>query len=169
VTCESSHFADEEKPVSDGLGDHTAKDVAMAVRRLDLMMSQMHLEMSERLGLSAGELLALAHLSVDGPLGPTELTRRLHMTTGAMTAMLDRLAERDYVVREPHATDRRRVMVRLTGGGRDRIFTQVHGMADDVVAISQRLDPDQRRAVAGFIEELSGVIAAPPRSPAAGG
>jgi DNA-binding MarR family transcriptional regulator len=141
--------------------EYSATDVAMAVRRLDLMMSQMHLEMSERLGLSAGELLALAHLSVSGALGPTELTRRLHMTTGAMTAMLDRLAERGFVVREPHATDRRRVTVRLTPEGRDRIFTQVHGMADEVVTISGRLDPGQRRAVVEYMEELARAIGDP--------
>ena len=143
--------------------EYSGKDVAMAVRRLDLVMAQMHLEMSERLGLSAGELLALAYLSVDGPLGPTELTRRLHMTTGAMTAMLDRLAERDYVVREPHATDRRRIMVSLTKSGRDRIFTEVHEMADDVVAISWRLDPAERQVVAAYVEELSGIVGAPAR------
>ena len=150
--------------MGDGHTEYSARDVAMAVRRLDLMMSQMHLEMCERLGLSAGELLALAHLSVAGPLGPTELTHRLHMTTGAMTAMLDRLAERDYVVREPHASDRRKIMVRLTNGGRDRIFTQVHGMADQVVAISERLDPEQRRTVAEYIEHISGALS-PPAQP----
>jgi len=147
--------------VSDQKQDHTAMDLAMAVRRLDLMMSQMHLEMSARLGLSAAELLALAHLSLDGPLGPTDLTRRLHMTTGAMTAMLDRLAERDYVVREPHETDRRRIVVRLTTSGRDRIFTQVHGMAASVVAASRRLDAEQRRIVGDYIEEIAGVVSAP--------
>jgi DNA-binding MarR family transcriptional regulator len=141
--------------------DYSAREVALAVRRLDLMMSQMHLEMSERLGLSAGELLALAHLSLSGPLGPTELTHRLHMTTGAMTAMLDRLAERDYVVRGPHETDRRRIMVRLTADGRDRIFSQVHGMANDVVAISQGLDAEQRRVVVDYIEQLSDAIGTP--------
>jgi DNA-binding MarR family transcriptional regulator len=139
----------------------TGIDLAMAVRRLDLTMSQMHLEMSERLGLSAAELLALAHLSLDGPLGPTDLTHRLHMTTGAMTAMLDRLAERDYVVRAPHETDRRRIVVRLTAEGRDRIFTQVHGMAAKVVAASHRLDAEQRRTVAAYIEEIADVISAP--------
>jgi DNA-binding MarR family transcriptional regulator len=136
-------------------------DLAMAVRRLDLTMAQMHLEMSERLGVSAAELLALAHLSLDGPLGPTDLTHRLHMTTGAMTALLDRLAERDYVVREPHETDRRRIVVRLTAGGRDRIFTQVHGVADSVVAASNQLDVVQRRTVVAYIEEIAGVIGAP--------
>lgn len=148
--------------MGDEARDYSEMDVAMAVRRLDLLMSQMHLEMCERLGLSAAELLALAHLSLDGSLGPTELTRRLHMTTGAMTAMLDRLAERGFVVREPHPTDRRRVVVRMTGDGRERIFTQVHGMADDVVAISRGLDPDGRRAVVDYIDAISAVIVAPP-------
>jgi DNA-binding MarR family transcriptional regulator len=149
--------------VGDPERDYSAKDVAMAVRHLDLMMAQMHLEMSERLGMSAGELLALAYLSVDGPLGPTALTRRLHITTGAMTAMLDRLAERDYVVREPHATDRRRVTVTLTRSGRDRIFTQVHGMADEVVAISEELPADERAVIGRYLERLGGAIATPAR------
>ena len=147
--------------MSDEQRGHTAMDLAMAVRRLDLMMAQMHLEMSERLGVSAAELLALAHLSLDGPLGPTDLTHRLHMTTGAMTALLDRLAERDYVVREPHETDRRRIVVRLTTGGRDRIFTQVHGMAGSVVGASKQLDATQRRTVVAYIDEIAGAIGAP--------
>lgn len=141
--------------------EHSARDVALAVRRLDLMMSQMHLEMSERLGLSAAELLALAHLSLDGPLGPTELTHRLHMTTGAMTAMLDRLADRGYVLRESHPVDRRRIVVRLSSEGRDRIFTQVHGMADEIVAISGELDAAERRSVIRYIERLSTTIGTP--------
>ncbi len=142
---------------------YSAADVAMSVRRLDLMMAQMHLEMSERLSMSAGELLALAYLSVDGPLGPTELTHRLHMTTGAMTAMLDRLAERDYVIREPHATDRRRVMVALTKSGRDRIFMRVHEMANEVVAISEELPADERAVIGRYLDKLGGVISPPTR------
>jgi len=145
--------------------NYSARDVAMAVRHLDLMMAQMHLEMSESLGMSAGELLALAYLSVDGPLGPTELTHRLHMTTGAMTAMLDRLAERDYVVREPHATDRRRIMVALTKSGRDRIFTQVHGMANEVVAITEELPAEERRLIGRYLERVGAVISQPARRP----
>jgi DNA-binding MarR family transcriptional regulator len=144
---------------------YSSMDVAMAVRHLDLMMAQMHLEMSESLGMSAGELLALAYLSVEGPLGPTELTHRLHMTTGAMTAMLDRLAGRDYVVREPHATDRRRIMVGLTKSGRDRIFTQVHGMANEVVAITEELPAEERSVIGRYLERVGAVISPPARRP----
>jgi MarR family transcriptional regulator, multiple antibiotic resistance protein MarR len=147
--------------MGDAERNYSAMDVAMAVRHLDLMMAQMHLAMSESLGMSAGELLALAYLSVDGPLGPTELTHRLHMTTGAMTAMLDRLAEHDYVVREPHATDRRRIMVALTKSGRDRIFTQVHGMANEVLAMTEELPAAERDVIGRYLERVGGVISPP--------
>ncbi len=133
----------------------------MAVRRLDVLLSNMELDTCERLGVSPGELLALAHLSLHGPLGPTDLTHRLHMTTGAMTAMLDRLAKGDFIVREPHPTDRRRVGVRLTAAGRDRVFSEVHEMANDVVAMNEEFSAAERRVIGRYLDRLSQVVAAP--------
>jgi len=144
-----------------GGGGYSAMELAIAVRRLDLRMAQMHLELSERMGLSAAEVLALAHLSLEGSLGPTELVRRLHMTTGAMTALLDRLARRDFVAREAHPSDRRRVVVRLTASGRDRLFTNVHGMANEVVGVNESLTEEERRIIGRFLDEVMRVIAKP--------
>ena len=143
--------------------EYSAVEVALAARRLDLMMAQMHLGLSERMGLSAAEILALAHLSLEGALGPTELVRRLHMTTGAMTALLDRLSDRGLIAREPHATDRRRVVVRLTTPGTSELFGYVHGMADEVVELTGRLSGDERRVVGRFLDDMSELLA---RSPA---
>lgn len=140
---------------------YSAMDVAIAVRRLDLMMSQMHLELSERMGLSAAELLALAHLSLAGSLGPTELVHRLHMTTGAMTALLDRLADRGFVVREPHPSDRRRVVVTLTKDGRTDLLGKVHGMAGQVVELAGRLSGQERETVGRFLDEVSELVENP--------
>jgi DNA-binding MarR family transcriptional regulator len=145
----------------DPTGGYSAMDVATAVRRLDLSMAQMHLELSERMGLSAAEVLALAHLSLEGSLGPTDLVRRLHITTGAMTALLDRLARRDFVTREAHPTDRRRVVVRLTASGRDRLFGNVHGMAGELVEVTELLTQEERRLIGRFLDEVSRVIAKP--------
>lgn len=151
---------EREGPIGDE-GGFSAMDLAIAVRRLDLRMAQMHLELSERMRLSAAEVLALAHLSLEGSLGPTELVRRLHMTTGAMTALLDRLERRDFVAREAHPTDRRRVVVRLTASGRDRLFAEVHGMASEVVEITELFTEEERRIIARFLDEVLRVIAQP--------
>jgi len=144
--------------------ERSAKDVAISVRRLDLVMSQLRLGLSERLGLSAVEVLALAHLSLEGALGPTDLGHRLHMTTGAVTALLDRLALADFVVREPHPTDRRRIVVRLTPAGRERLFGNVHDMANQVIALTERLSSGEREIVGRFLEELCELIVSPPKT-----
>ena len=47
-------------------------------------------------GVSVPELLALENLDPDGGLGPSDLARRLQLTTGAVTALVDRL-ERERV------------------------------------------------------------------------
>jgi MarR family multiple antibiotic resistance transcriptional regulator len=133
--------------------------VGIAARRLDLMMSGMHLELSKHLDLSAAEVLALAHLSLDGALGPTDLALRLHMSTGAMTALLDRLVARAFIVREPHPSDRRRVVVTLTDGGRDELFDRVHGMAAEVMTLTDRLTSDERRVVGRFLDDVAALLA----------
>jgi len=148
----------------DAVGGYSAKDVALAARRLDLMMAQMHLELGERMGFSAAEVLALAHLSLDGALGPTELVHRLHMTTGAMTALLDRLTQRGFVVRQPHPSDRRRLIVNLTPDGRRQLLGHVQGMAERVVQLTGTLTANERQTVGRFLDDLSALMAHPDQS-----
>ena len=46
-----------------------------------------------------------------GPLPPTELSRRLNISTAAVTAVIDRLIGVGHVTRQQHLTDRRSVVV----------------------------------------------------------
>ncbi len=57
------------------------------------------------------ELSASEHLRLDGPLTPRDISKRIHLSTGATTGMLDRLEQRGFVRRAPHPTDRRSVLV----------------------------------------------------------
>ncbi|MEI8080033.1 MAG: MarR family transcriptional regulator, partial [bacterium] len=59
-------------------------------------------------------MLALEHLDADGSLGPSELARRLQLTTGAVTALVDRLEASGHVARAPHPSDRRRIVITRT-------------------------------------------------------
>ena len=44
------------------------------------------------------------------------------MTTAAASGIVDRLAARGHVVREPHPTDRRRTVVGVTSTGREEVL-----------------------------------------------
>lgn len=55
------------------------------------------------------------------PLTPTQLYQSAMLTSGAMTARLDKLAERGLIERQAAPTDRRSLLVSLTAAGRELI------------------------------------------------
>jgi DNA-binding MarR family transcriptional regulator len=132
--------------------------VALAARRLDTAFAGLHLEMAGRTGLTPHEVLALEHLGMDGPLGPTELGRRLAVTTGAVTALLDRLARRDYVRREPHPQDRRRLLVQITPKGAEDLMVHLRPMVADVVRLVRSLPREERALISRFLTDLSEIV-----------
>ena len=71
--------------------DHTAERITEATNRLDVALSSLRAALARDVGISVPELLALENLGADGGLGPSELARRLQLSTGAVTALVDRL------------------------------------------------------------------------------
>ena len=138
---------------------YSPDEVARATRRLDMALAEWHGEVAQRLGMGLSEALVLARLAMDGSQGPSELARRLHLTTGAMTAVLDRLAERGHVVREPHAADHRKVSLRLTASAHEAARSELGPMVVEIVALGERLSPGERATVGRFLDELTAIVA----------
>lgn len=72
------------------------------VRGHELSLSQMHV--IEILGLHKGTTMK-------------ELARKMGVTTGSLTVVVDKLVRKDLVRRRPHDTDRRSLIVELTEKG----------------------------------------------------
>lgn len=68
-------------------------------------------KVADRLAVNPTDLLAMEHLMMSGPLSPTELARRLGMSTPAVTTVVDRLVAVGHARRTAHPTDRRAVVV----------------------------------------------------------
>jgi DNA-binding MarR family transcriptional regulator len=64
-----------------------------------------------QLGVNPTDLSAMSHLIESGSLGPTELARRLKLTTAAITTSIDRLTALGHVTRIPNPNDGRGVVV----------------------------------------------------------
>lgn len=62
-------------------------------------------------GLGITDMKALSALLQEGPMTAGQLARRLSLTTGAVTSVIDRLQRQGLVRRAPDADDRRRVIV----------------------------------------------------------
>lgn len=98
--------------------------------------------------LSASGFEALAVLDgADEPLTASVIAARLLVTSASSTSLIDTLARRGYVVRLPHAGDRRKVLVQITDAGRvvvDRVLPVVHAAATDAF---EAVPPAQRDTV----------------------
>jgi DNA-binding MarR family transcriptional regulator len=74
--------------------------------------------LSEHLGLGVTETQAISYLTIHGDRGQNDLASDLGLSSGASTALVDRLERQGIAERYPHASDRRRTWVRLTDNGR---------------------------------------------------
>jgi DNA-binding MarR family transcriptional regulator len=83
------------------------KRALMAVRDYGVNLTLFRNAMSEWAGLNATDMECLRLLSQKGTATPTELARHTGLTSGATTAMLDRLEKAGLIERRPNPNDRR--------------------------------------------------------------
>lgn len=70
-----------------------------------------HQVAAARYGLGITDMKALGALLQEGPMTAGQIAKRLSLTTGAVTNVIDRLERQDFVRRMPDAKDRRKVIV----------------------------------------------------------
>src|SRR4051795_5422801 len=98
-------------------GNALATEAAMnTIRTADLLFDRIG-RLLRPLNVSAAGGLVLGLLRDHGPMTPSQLGERLIVTRATVTGLLDSLEARGYVRRQPHATDRRSLVVELTPEG----------------------------------------------------
>ena len=101
--------------------DASAKQVTGRIVRLASLFQQSYGQAFSSVMLSDGDYGLLATLRRAGApyeLTPTDLARHRMMTSGGMTAVIDRLERKGLVTRLPNPNDRRGSLVKLTDEGR---------------------------------------------------
>ena len=113
--------------------------------------------LAKRMGVEASELAALEHLREAGPLTLGGLGKRLSMSPGAVTALVDRMERRGHVERVPNPLDRRSALVRETGAGVEELFEHLWPYVEDVRRVEENFSEEEREVIARFLREAAGV------------
>lgn len=82
-----------------------------AVREYGVNLTYFRNAMNEWAGLNATDMECLRLLSQKGTATPTELAKHTGLTSGATTAMLDRLEKAGLIERRPNPNDRRGTLI----------------------------------------------------------
>ncbi|MBO0825145.1 MAG: MarR family transcriptional regulator [Actinobacteria bacterium] len=109
-------------------------------------------------GLSETQLAALATLERHGQMTPGELADHEKVQPPSMTRVIAALEELGLVVRAPHSTDRRQVVLTVTAQGRS-VVEQTRQLREAWLALQLRALTQQERATlraaAPVLEKLS--------------
>jgi DNA-binding MarR family transcriptional regulator len=137
--------------------DPLAKHVTGRVIRLAGLFQSAYSEAFEPLGLSDSDYGVLAPLRRAGApyeLSPTDLARSKMMTSGGMTAALDRLERKGWISRVANAADRRSNLVRLTEAGLAIIDDAMTRHAAVEARLVAPLDDAERTQLVGLLRRL---------------
>jgi DNA-binding MarR family transcriptional regulator len=136
----------------------TADHIGEAARRLDVAMSTLTAAVARDVGISVPELLALENLDTDGGLGPSELARRLQLSTGAVTALVDRLEAGGHATRAAHPSDRRRVVVSRTAKASEDLAREAAPLEREIRRLAASLSDDERAVVGRFLDAFISIV-----------
>ena len=108
------------------------------------------------LGLSHADYKVLLQLAVPAPrrLSAGDLSRTLMLTSGGMTARLDRLEAAGRVRRVRDPDDRRGVLVELTPEGQELIDQAVAEEAAKEIDLFRSISPDEVRELNGLLRRV---------------
>ncbi|OFJ50303.1 MarR family transcriptional regulator [Mycolicibacterium grossiae] len=131
-------------------GRDARRDAIEALAGWQVLVAQFNDLVARSLGVTPTETHCLYVLSRFGPSSPSELARRINLTSGATSRMLDRLLAAGYITRNPDPRDRRRVVITPAGDGIDRIGSLYEPLNAELAALLSEFDDDALAALAGF-------------------
>ncbi|MFC4374373.1 MarR family winged helix-turn-helix transcriptional regulator [Nocardia halotolerans] len=128
--------------------EQTSGDVMMRRQRLAAELinygasfTELGRRFADTLGVHSTDAFALMEIAAaeqaDEPLSPALLSKRITLTSGAMTTLLNRLEQAGYITRSREHTDRRVVTLRCSEDARhlaDEFFRPINAEQDAILA-----------------------------------
>ncbi|WP_406199854.1 MarR family transcriptional regulator [Kitasatospora sp. NBC_01560] len=132
----------------------TAEQAQYAMDRMIALAQFGQQDIAARLGLNVTDLTCLGFVieaaQTGEPLAAGDLAERAHLTTGAVTGVLNRLEKAGYAHREADPADRRRVRVVMAQTAQERILTVYGPFYERLGALFADYTPDEVAVLADW-------------------
>ncbi|MEV4069782.1 MarR family winged helix-turn-helix transcriptional regulator [Nonomuraea fuscirosea] len=139
-----------------GEGDIDLRSFATRLRRMTAEFNRIAHEFANEQSLHTTDVQALIKIfDAPTPITPGRLREELNLTSGAVTACLDRLERAGHIRRVRDAHDRRVVHLHYRDAAKElaaAFFRPLAGSTDNVL---RRFSPDELRTVAAFLDAMN--------------
>ena len=134
----------------------TAQDLRVAIGRVARGLRRLYAAERDDGAASFIELAILVRLDREGPTFPSELAAGETVTSQAIAGIVRELERRDLVQRRGDLEDRRRVLVAITGAGRELLMRREQAVVDATVrALEEDYTPAERRRLEAAVPLLN--------------
>jgi DNA-binding MarR family transcriptional regulator len=113
-----------------------------------------HQAVGQLLGVNVTDMKCLDIMTLKGSASPTDLAEHTGLSTGATTAMIDRLENAGLVVRRPHPTDRRGTIVVLSKGAMRKLPAIFASLAGAMEALVSTYSENELKVLADFFAKV---------------
>ena len=132
----------------------TARAPTALLRDILDVTGEFEAHVGRELDVNPTDLQAMEHLISSGPLSPTELARRLGISTAAVTAVVDRLVAVDHVSRAKHPTDRRGVLVVPAPNSVAKAMSTLMPMIMGIDQVLDDFSAAEQATIAAYLERV---------------
>ena len=130
------------------------KQVNQGMREYGISTVLFRHAVGERLGVNVTDMECLALIFFKGLATPSELARYTGLTSGATTAMLDRLEKARLVERRPNPQDRRGTWIVLTDERNQEMDTLFAPAREGIARLNASFSEAELEIVGAYIRKL---------------
>lgn len=128
------------------------------MRALQAALDRFDRQAATRMGLGCNDAAALRLLVEQGPATPAAIMAELAITSGSVTALIDRLERAGLARRRPHESDRRSLVVESSDAGRSACEQAFAPLGDLTGKLAARMDEGRGQAVTRQLDNLSRLV-----------
>jgi len=134
----------------------SVRPATLLLRELLEVTAAFEKSLGSALSVNPTDLDAMQHLLMSGPLSPTELSRRVGLSSAATTTSIDRLAALGHVTREPNRRDRRSVLVVPSPASRAKAMSRLIPMITSIDESLNDFDAEEQSVITRYLERVVG-------------
>jgi DNA-binding MarR family transcriptional regulator len=129
----------------------------MGARELSINTVLFRNVVGNKLGVNVTDMECLSVLFFKRLATPTELAEYTGLSSGATTAMLDRLEKVELIERHPNPIDRRGLLISISKKSAKKIGPIFNGIRDSQSELATLYTEKELLLIGGFLERLSTV------------
>lgn len=135
-----------------------ANDALIALRKIQQRTDQASKRLAQTVGLTPSQLTVLQYLQDRGETSAGDMSTLTHLKHATITALIDKMVEREFVSRVKYDGDRRRVWLKLEPKGEQAIQSAPNLLQETFKTRFEKLPDFQQAMLIAALEQVASIL-----------